>query len=182
MRFTPLPLAGAYLIDLEKKEDERGFFARYFCFNEFLDYGLNTHWVQMNTTLSRQTGTLRGLHFQRPPKAEAKVVRCLRGAIWDVIVDLRQDSKTFGKWCNAEINDVNRTMLYVPEGFAHGFQTLMENTELLYMHSEFYSAEHEGGLLATDQELNITWPLAITCNSDRDRALPTLEQLQPIVL
>ena len=177
MRFTPLPLAGAYLIDLEKKEDERGFFARYFCENEFAKQGLFTRWVQMNTSLSREKGTLRGLHFQRPPKAEAKVVRCLRGAIWDVIVDLREGYQTFGLWYGAELNDQNRTMIYVPKGFAHGFQTLTENVELLYLHSEFYSPEHDSGISAQDPELAIPWPEPIKKVSTRDLGFPTIAQM-----
>ena len=177
MRFTPLPLAGAYLIDLEKREDDRGFFARYFCENEFAERGLSSRWVQMNTSLSREKGTLRGLHFQRPPKAEAKVVRCLRGAIWDVIVDLRKGSQTFGQWYGADLNDINRTMMYVPQGFAHGFQTLTDNVELLYLHSEFYSPEHDSGISAQDPELAIPWPESITQFSTRDLGFPTIVQM-----
>ena len=180
MKFTPLRLTGAYLIDLEKREDDRGFFARYFCEEEFADHGLKTRWVQMSTSLSREQGTLRGLHFQRPPKAETRVVRCLRGAIWDVVVDIRKDSPTFGKWQAAELNEDNRTMMYVPQGFAHGFQSLQFDTELLYLHSEYHSQEHEGGLHYGDQQLQISWPLVVSQVSARDQEHPTLAKLEPI--
>lgn len=182
MIFTLTTLSGAYLIDLEKQVDERGFFARYFCEKEFAKLGLSTHWVQMNTSLSKEKGTLRGLHFQKPPKAEDKIVRCFRGAIWDVIVDLRKNSKTFGQWYGTELNDINRTMIYVPKGFAHGFQTLTNESELLYLHSEFYSTEHEAGILATDTDLAIAWPEAITQTSDRDLSFPPISQINALKL
>ena len=182
MIFTPLSLSGAYLIDLEKREDERGFFARCFCEKEFAAHGLETHWVQMNTSLSVQKGTLRGLHFQRPPKAEVKVVRCLRGAILDVLVDLRQGSPTFGKWFGAELDMDNRRMLYVPKGFAHGFQTLQPNTELFYLHSECYSPEHEGRLRYDDPVVAIDWPLPVSELSLLDQNHSYVDQLSPIVL
>ena len=134
MKFISLTLAGAYLIDLEKREDNRGFFARCFCEKEFSTQGLEIRWVQMNTSLTRQSGSIRGLHFQYPPKAELKLVRCLQGAIWDVIVDIRLNSPTFGHWYGAELNERNRRMLYVPKGFAHGFQTLGSDVEMLYFH------------------------------------------------
>lgn len=176
MLFKPLPLAGAFLIDLERREDDRGFFARFYCENEFAAHGLETRWVQMNTSLSRQTGTIRGLHLQKPPKAEAKVVRCLRGAIWDVIVDLREGSPTFAKWYATELNEDNRSMLYIPKGCAHGFQTLQQNSELLYLHSEFYSPEYEGGLKFDDPDIAISWPLHVTELSARDQNLPLLKE------
>ena len=180
MIFNKLPLQGAYTIDLVKREDERGFFARFFCLEEFDNQGLNINIVQMNTTLSKQRGTVRGLHFQRPSKAEAKIVRCIRGSIWDVIVDIRKSSPTYGKWYSAELNDKNRTMMYVPEGFAHGFQTLDEDVELLYLHSEFYSAEHEGGLLYNDKSIAIEWPLSVLGLSERDKSLPLFSEINPI--
>ena len=182
MIFNELPLKGAYTIDLEKREDGRGFFARIFCLDEFEKQGLNISIVQMNTTLSKERGTVRGLHFQRPPKAEAKIVRCIIGSIWDVIVDIRESSPTYGKWYAAELNDNNRTMMYVPKGFAHGFQTLVDNVELLYLHSEFYSAEHEGGLLYNDKTVGINWPSPISEISERDKTHPMLNDLNPIKL
>jgi dTDP-4-dehydrorhamnose 3,5-epimerase len=182
MIFTSLPLEGAYSINIDKKDDSRGFFARLYCREEFKKQGLNTNLVQMNTTLSRKKGTVRGLHFQRPPKEEVKIVRCIRGVIWDVIVDLRSNSTTFGKWYSKELNEDNRTMMYVPEGFAHGFQTLIDNVELLYLHSEFYSKEHEDGLLYNDKAVAIDWPLPVSEISARDQSHPTLSELNPIRL
>lgn len=180
MIFTPLSLTGAFLINIEKKTDDRGFFARYYCVKEFALHGLETNWVQMNTTLTLNKGTVRGMHFQRDPMAETKLLRCLRGSIWDVIVDLRKDSTTFGKWEKVELNDTNRSLLYIPKGFAHGFQTLQDNSELLYMHSEFYSSQHEGGIRFDDPDLNINWPLAIEFISDRDNKHPRLKEIHPL--
>ena len=182
MNFTELPLKGAFTIDLEKIEDGRGFFARYFCSEEFENQGLNISVTQMNTTLSKERGTIRGLHFQRPPKAEIKIVRCIRGSIWDVIVDIRESSPTYGKWYGAELNVNNRKMMYVPKGFAHGFQTIVDNVELLYLHSEFYSKEDEGGLLYNDKDVAIEWPLPVLVISKRDKSHPVLNKLEPIKL
>ena len=182
MNFSSLPLAGAYLIDLEKREDDRGFFARCFCEKEFSTQGLEICWVQMNTSLTRQPSSIRGLHFQCPPKAELKLVRCLRGAIWDVIVDIRSNSPTFGQWYGTKLSDRNRSMLYVPKGFAHGFQTLEPNVEMLYFHSEFHSPEHEGGLRYDDPGLAIDWPLPVSKICQRDQRLPLLCDLKPIEL
>lgn len=182
MIFKETSLNGAYVINLEKYEDGRGFFARYFCKEEFKNYGLATEWVQMNISLNRKKGTFRGMHFQRPPKAESKVVCCLRGAIWDVVVDLRDGSDSYGQWFGVELNESNRTMMYVPRGFAHGFQTLSDDSELFYLHSEFYSPEHEGGLHYDSSEVGIDWPLPVNELSKRDASLPTLNQLEPIAL
>lgn len=187
MRFDPLTLAGAYRIELDRRGDDRGFFARLFCTQEFSDHGLNTVWAQMNTSFSRETGTLRGLHFQRPPRAEAKLVRCLKGAIIDVIVDLRAGSPTYGQHAALELNDDNRSMIYIPHGFAHGFQTLAPETELLYLHSAAYSPAHEGGVHHADPDLGIAWPmpasgLPASALSDRDREFPPLNSVEPIRL
>ena len=182
MKFTELPLKGAYTIDLEKMEDDRGFFARYWCKNEFEELGLDANIVQINNSMSRYKGTLRGLHFQCPPKAETKIVRCIYGTIWDVIVDIRESSPTYGKWYGTELNDINRTMMYVPKGFAHGFQTLVDNVELLYLHSEFYSQKHESGLSYNDKTIAIDWPLPVSEISERDKLYPTLNKLDPINL
>ena len=168
MIFKETKLKGNYLINLELKEDERGFFARYYCENEFNSFGLKTNWVQINNSMSKEAGTLRGLHYQRPPNAEAKLIRCLKGSIWDVVVDLRNGSDTFGKWFGAELSAVNRKMMYVPEGFAHGFQTLTDNVELIYCHSKPYNNTVEAGLNPLDPELKIEWPNTITEISKKD--------------
>lgn len=181
MIFTPLPIAGAFRVDLERREDARGFFARFYCAEEFGAQGLCTDWAQMNTSLSRRAGTLRGLHFQRPPAAEAKLVRCLRGAIHDVLVDLRTGSPTYGHWHAERLDDDNRAMLYIPEGCAHGFQTLTPDTELFYMHSAPYSPAQEGGLHHADPTLAIDWPLPITDLSERDARFPMLNDLEPFL-
>ena len=132
MIFESTPLKDNFIINLEKKEDERGFFARYFCQKEFAKLGLNTTWLQINNSASKITGTLRGLHFQREPNSEIKLIRCLRGSIWDVVVDLRHESQTFGKWFGKKLSGDNRTMMYVPKGFAHGFISLEPNSEILF--------------------------------------------------
>lgn len=180
MIFTPLPLAGACRIAPERRGDERGFFARLFCAREFEAQGLATAWVQCNASFSRAEGTLRGLHFQRPPMAEAKLVRCVRGAIFDVIVDLRAESETFGRWTSLELDDEAREMVYVPPGFAHGFQTLAPDTELLYFHSQFFSPDHEGGLRHDDPRLAIPWPRPVAGLSPRDAGFPGLDALEPM--
>lgn len=175
-----MPLAGAFRVELEPRGDARGFFARLFCAEEFAARGLATRWVQCNTSLTAQTGTLRGLHFQYPPLAETKLLRCMRGAIFDVIVDLRAGSPTFGCWHGERLDDQNRTMICAPEGFAHGFQTLSHDVEMLYFHSAPYSAVHEGGLRWDDATVAVNWPLPVTEMSARDAAFPTLDQLEPI--
>jgi len=180
MIFKPLPLKGAYQIELEKRGDERGFFARYWCKNEFEKLGLNTDIFQINNSLSMQKGTLRGLHFQYPPAAETKIIRCITGAIWDVMVDIRQDSPTFGKWYGAELNEENRSMLYVPKGFAHGFVTLTEQSEIIYLVSEFYSPLNEDCLRWDDQQVNIKWPVIPTIISEKDQKGVSLNNLKPI--
>jgi dTDP-4-dehydrorhamnose 3,5-epimerase len=168
MKFTPLFLPGAYLVDLSKKEDQRGFFARYFCEKEFAAHSLNTNWQQINNSMSSFKGTIRGLHFQHPPYTEVKLVRCLRGAIWDVIVDIRNDSLTYGKWYGTELNEDNRTMMYAPEGFAHGFISLSDYSEILYMVSSPYNQISEGILRWNDPFHGIKWPIAHTVISDKD--------------
>lgn len=172
MRFTELPLAGAYLIEVEPRGDERGFFARVFCAREFAAHGLSTDWSQSNTSFSAQMGTVRGMHFQRPPHGEVKLVRCTSGAIFDAIVDMRAGSPTYGRWYGVRLDAESRNMLYVPVGFAHGFQTLCEKTEVHYMVSSFYVPEAEGGLRHDDPEIGIDWPEAVTVMSDRDRHHP----------
>jgi dTDP-4-dehydrorhamnose 3,5-epimerase len=169
MKFTETQLKGAFVIELEKRGDDRGFFARFFCEREYQQHGLDHRIVQINTSLSKDRGTLRGMHYQLAPKAEDKVVRCIRGALLDVIIDLRPDSPTFKRHFKAELTAENRSMLYVPKGFAHGFMTLTENTEALYLATEFYSPEHERGVRWNDPQFAIEWPMAPVVISDKDR-------------
>lgn len=170
MKFTPTPLKGAFLIDLDKIGDERGFFARFFCENEFKIHGLDPKVAQANFSLSKDKGTLRGLHYQLPPYEETKLVRCLSGSLYDVILDIRRDSPTFGRYFGAVLTPENRTMMYVPRGFAHGFITLEPDTEILYLVSAPYSKEHERGIRFDDPAFNIEWPAAPAVISERDRS------------
>ncbi len=175
MIFNQTPLAGAYTIELEKRGDDRGFFARMFCEEEFRQAGLETRFLQVNNSLSGLKGTLRGLHYQLPPAAEVKVVRCVRGALWDVIVDLRAGSPNFGKWFGAELSENNRSMMYVPRGFAHGFLTLTDDAEAIYLVSAPYSPEHERGVNYKDPDINIEWPSEPVEISEKDRQWPGLD-------
>lgn len=158
MIFEETELPGAFVIDIERREDSRGFFARTFCANEFADYGLNARVVQANTSWNPRQGTLRGMHFQNAPHAEVKVVRATRGAIYDVIIDLRAESPTFKQWIGVELDEDNRRALYVPEGFAHGFQTLVPDCEVQYLVTEFYTPPAEGGVRWNDPAFGIEWP------------------------
>ena len=169
MIFTQTPLGGAFVIDLEKKGDERGFFARAFCQKEFSDHGLIDRFVQANNSLSAIRGTMRGMHYQLAPKAETKLVRCIRGALYDLILDLRKESPTFGQSFGAELTAENRRMMYVPKGFAHGFITLQPDTEAFYFVDEFYSPEHERGVRWDDPKFKLNWPAQPTVISDKDR-------------
>jgi dTDP-4-dehydrorhamnose 3,5-epimerase len=179
MKLTPTPLEGAYLIDLEKRGDERGFFARYFCKKEFSESGLNSDWVQINNSYSSQKGTLRGLHFQRKPASEVKLVRCIQGSIWDVIVDIRPTSRTYKGWFGTELSQDNRTMMYVPQGFAHGFISLTDDSEIIYLVSNFYDSSHERNLKWNDLDVAIEWPISPTVISERDGKAPLLVELEP---
>lgn len=170
MIFTETPLPGAFVIDLERRGDDRGFFARAFCEREFAAHGLATRFVQMNDSLSAQKGTLRGMHYQLAPRAETKVVRCVRGALYDVILDLRRDSPTFGRSFGAELTAENRRMMYVPKGFAHGLITLTDDVEAMYLVDEFYAPEQERGIRWDDPRFAIAWPIAPVVISDKDRA------------
>jgi dTDP-4-dehydrorhamnose 3,5-epimerase len=172
MIFTAVPLAGAYTIDLEPYSDERGWFARFYSKDEFEKIGHSKEWVQLNHSVSYRKGTLRGMHFQHSPYKEIKMVRCIAGAIYDVIVDLRRDSPTFLQWFGIELSAENKKMLYIPEGFAHGFQTLADNTALIYHHTEFYTPKAEAGLRYDDPAFSIRWPLPVTVISERDAAHP----------
>lgn len=158
MKFTETQLKGAYIIELEVIQDERGFFARSWCHQEFATKGLNPSLVQCNISFNCKKGTLRGMHYQAKPHEEAKLVRCTMGAIYDVIVDIRPDSSTFKQWVAVELTAKNRKMLYIPEGFAHGFQTLEDNTEVFYQMSQFYRPESGKGIPWDDPNLKITWP------------------------
>lgn len=176
MTFTATPLTGAWSIDLQPFSDERGWFARYYCKNEFQAIGHSKEWVQMNQSVSYTAGTLRGLHFQHPPFAETKLVRCIAGAVYDVIVDLRSGSSTFLQWFGTELSATNNRMLYIPEGFAHGFQTLAKDSALLYHHTEFYAPGAEGGLRYDDPALGVDWPLPVVVISERDARHPYVDK------
>lgn len=176
MKFDKLPLEGARLIEIDRLSDERGFFARCFCEREFEAAGLESRFVQINNSLSAKRGTLRGMHYQLPPSSEVKIVRCIRGALWDVIVDLRPDSTTFLKWVGAELNAENRLMMYVPRGFAHGMLTLTDDTEALYLMSSFYNPDAERGLRWNDPALGIRWPDVPTELSAKDANWPDLNE------
>lgn len=175
MRFIETPLPGAYLIELEKRSDDRGFFARLFCTQEFAKHGLETTFVQANNSLSRDQGTLRGLHYQLEPHAETKLVRCVQGSFYDVILDLRPNSPTFGKSYGAVLSQENRTMMYVPKGFAHGFITLEPNSEVLYFVTTPYSQTNERGIRWNDPTFSIAWPEEPRVLSDRDAKQPNFD-------
>lgn len=175
MRFSELPLPGAWLVDLEPRTDERGFFARSFCAREFADRGLEPAVSQCNVSFNRRRGTLRGMHYLAPPAREAKLVRCTSGAVHDVIVDLRPESPTYLRHVAVELSARNRTALYIPPLFAHGFQTLEDETEVFYQMSEPYVAGYERGLRHDDPALAIAWPLPVSVIAAKDRAWPLLD-------
>ena len=172
MIFTETKLPGAFLIEEEKHEDQRGFFARTFCQREFESHGLNPRVVQCNVSFSKRKGTLRGMHFQIVPFAETKLIRCTSGSLYDVIIDLRPSSPTFKQHFGVELSAANHRMLYVPEQFAHGFQTLQDNTEVFYQMSQFYSAEHARGVRWDDPAFGIVWPADNRTIFERDRSYP----------
>lgn len=177
MIFRETPLKGAYVIDLEKREDERGFFSRAWCSKEFEAHGLIPRVVQANTSFNKKKGTLRGMHYQIAPRAETKAIRCLKGAIFDVIIDLRPDSPSYKKWFGIELTAENRTMLYVPELFAHGFITLEENSEVFYLVSEYYAPDCERGVRYDDPEFGVSWPEQIEVISEKDRTWPDYREV-----
>ena len=170
MLFRETKLPGAFVIELQKHEDERGFFARSWCQKEFETHGLNQRLVQCNVSFNKLKGTLRGMHYQVAPSAEAKLVRCTRGAIYDVIIDLRPESTTYRQHVSEVLSSNNYRALFIPEGFAHGFQTLEDNSEVFYQMSAFYSLEHQRGLRYNDPAFEIKWPAIATVISDRDRS------------
>ena len=172
MIFTETKLQGAFILELDKREDDRGFFARSWCQKEFQAHHLNPRIVQCNISFNRVKGTLRGMHYQAAPLAEAKLVRCTAGALYDVIIDLRPDSPTYKQHVSEVLSAANYKMMYVPEGFAHGFQTLEDNTEIFYQMSEFYSAEHARGVRYNDPAFGINWMIGNPVIVDRDRNYP----------
>jgi len=172
MRFIETELQGAYLLELERREDERGFFARAWCRRELEAQGLDTRVSQCNVSFNERQGTLRGMHYQRAPFAETKLIRCTRGAIFDVIIDLRRDSSTYRQWLGAELTADNDRMLYVPDGFAHGYVTLVDETETFYWVSEFYEPDSEGGVRWNDPAFEVQWPVTPVVISDKDRDWP----------
>ena len=174
MKFAETGLAGAFIIEPEPREDSRGFFARTFCAGEFGERGLARVFAQCSVSMTREQGTIRGLHFQIAPAAEAKLVRCTAGALYDVIVDMRPDSKTYLRHVGVELTARNRRALYVPEMFAHGFQTLEGDTEVFYQISAFYAPDLARGLRFDDPKLGIKWPLSVTAMSEKDRNWPLL--------
>jgi dTDP-4-dehydrorhamnose 3,5-epimerase len=177
MIFTETRLKGAFIIDLDRKTDERGFFARAFCQKEFQDHGLKPVIAQANVASNAQRGTLRGMHFQYPPAAESKLVRCTRGAILDIIIDLRPESPTYLDHISVELNEDNMTALYVPERFAHGYQALRDKTDTSYQVGEFYTPSAEGGLRHDDPQLGLNWPLPVSVISSKDQAFRPLYEI-----
>ena len=175
MTFEPTKLSGVFEIALEPRADERGFFARSWCESEFRENGLNPKVVQCNISFNSKKGTLRGMHFQAAPLPEAKTVRCLRGSIYDVILDLRPGSHTFKQWAAVTLTDANRKAVYIPEGYAHGFLTLEDGTEVFYQMSEFYHPELARGVRWNDPAFGIVWPGFVEVISDRDQTYPDFE-------
>jgi dTDP-4-dehydrorhamnose 3,5-epimerase len=176
MIFTETKLKGAYIIDIKPHKDDRGFFARAWCQNEFAEHGLHPHVAQANLSFNHKKGTLRGMHYQLAPYAESKLVRCTRGAIYDVMIDLRPDSPTYKQWVAVELTAENHRMLYVPEGFGHGFQTLTDNCEITYQVSQFYTPGAERGTRHDDAAFGIQWPLEVSVISQKDRNWPDYEK------
>jgi dTDP-4-dehydrorhamnose 3,5-epimerase len=174
MIFTETRLKGSFIIDLERLEDQRGFFARSWCEREFAYNRIETKWVQANISFNKKKGTLRGMHYQASPHEEVKLVRCTRGSIYDVIADLRPGSDAFRKWFAVELSAENRRMIYIPKGFAHGFITLQDNTEVFYLMSEFYAPGYARGFLWNDPALGINWPEKVTVISDQDKSYQNL--------
>ena len=181
MRFSETKIPGAFVISLEPIRDERGFFARSWCQKELEAHGLCTSVVQCNVGHSKRKGTLRGIHFQRAPHEEVKVVRCTRGGAFDVMVDLRQESPTYGEHYSIELLAKDYLLLYIPAGVAHGYQTLVDDTEMFYQTSDFYHAEYADGLRYNDPELKIRWPMEVSCITHRDLTWPDFERvLEPL--
>lgn len=175
MIFNPLPLKGAFTIDVQPFQDSRGFFTRTFCEKEFAVHDLVQHFVQANHSATSGKGVIRGMHFQNSPFCEVKLIKCVQGAIFDVIIDVRAGSPTFLQWFGAELSAENKRMMYVPAGFAHGFQSLSGYSEITYMVSAFYNKESEGGVRYDDEAVKIEWPLPVSLVSDKDQAIPLID-------
>jgi dTDP-4-dehydrorhamnose 3,5-epimerase len=184
MKFINTDLPGVYVVQIERIEDERGSFARTFCREEFAAHKLDPQIAQCNVSHNHRAGTLRGLHFQLPPAAEAKLVRCTRGALYDVAVDLRPGSPQFGRWVGVELHAAGDAMLYIPKGFGHGFQTLVDDTEVSYQMSEFYAPGLAAGVRYDDDAIGVRWPLPVSAVSVRDLQQPLLAdaQVAPLAL
>ncbi len=178
MLIQPASLSGVFTVEPSPKGDARGFFARTYCEREFANQGLNTRWVQQNHTRTQGAGSVRGMHFQAEPHPEIKLVRCLAGEAWDVVVDVRPDSPTFGKWEAFHISAGNMRAVYIPAGFAHGFQCLSQECDLFYLMSDFYQEPLARGLRWNDAEVGINWPLPVINLSPRDQGLPSLASLR----
>ena len=178
MIFKTTKLKGAYLIEIESKKDKRGFFARTFCQRDFKKQGLSFDIVQSSISYNKEKGTLRGMHYQITPYGEEKLVSCLRGAIYDVIIDLRKNSPTYYQWLAVELTSQNNRMLYIPKGFAHGFQTLVDNSEIFYQMSEYYNPDSSRGFRFDDPTIDISWPTKLTVISQKDKELPLFENIQ----
>lgn len=176
MIFNPVKLAGAFTIDVQPFQDSRGFFTRTFCEREFAEHNLVQHFVQANHSGTHGKGVIRGMHFQHSPYAEVKLVKCVQGAIFDIIVDVRASSPTFLQWFGAELTAENKRMMYVPAGFAHGFQSLSDYSEITYMVSSFYNKESEAGIRYDDPAVNIEWPLPVSLVSDKDLQIPLVDK------
>ncbi len=176
MIFTETILKGSYVIELNNFIDERGWFARTYCKKEFSTIGHQGEWVQMNHSFTKNKGAIRGMHFQVSPFSEIKLVRCIGGSVYDVIIDLRKNSDTFLQWFGVEISAQNKKMIYIPAGFAHGFQSLSNDSELIYHHSQFYTAGAEGGIKYNDPKFNINWPISVTDISERDNHHALLDE------
>ena len=172
MKFIPTPLPGAFVIEPRFFTDDRGFLASVFSRKAFVEHGCNGELFECNVSFNKRAGTLRGMHFQRPPHAQSKLVRCTRGAIWDAIVDLRPESSTFKRWFGAELTAENRTQLYIPEGFAHGFITLADETEVTYLMGNVYDAAASGGVRWNDPAFGIQWPREVSVIIERDATYP----------
>jgi len=182
MKIKALEIGDAFKISPKSHQDSRGRFTRTFCTKEYKNYGLNTEWVQMNSSFSFVKGTVRGLHYQKPPHSEIKLVRCIRGRIFDVILDLRKDSISYGVAFSVELDIKTFDTIYIPKGCAHGFQALTNDTEIQYCHSAFYEPDYESGININDQELSIEWPLPLLNLSYKDKILPTFAETEPLVL
>ena len=176
MKFIETSLVGAYIIEHSSQKDERGLFSRVYCRNEFSQIGHTKEFVQFNHSSNIKKGTLRGLHFQEKPHSEIKLIRCIAGSVFDVMVDLRENSPTFLKWFGTILSAGNMNSVYIPDGFAHGFQTLEDNAELLYHHTEFYTPSHESGLNPLDKKIGVQWPIEPIIYSKKDKELPFVNE------